>query len=156
MESAASGNEATGNNPNENAIFAHLTKSNWRKMPSYPVSLKVWNFWHAKSSPSTITSRPAKLKVDNRNKIQSDLLFLYRQYCTVLDTVQIVRNKRNMLYYENTWVIQEETVRILFKYYIDDDGHQLILMSTFLTLKPFYIRSAKVVDIEMCCCKTHL
>ena len=63
------------------------TKSG-RKMTSLETRQVVWNFWHDKSTHSTLMSRPARLKVSNKGKIQTSLDFV--------STVYTVLNKRGI------------------------------------------------------------
>ena len=60
--------------------------------------------WHNMSSHSTLTSRPAKLKVTNKPKLHQN--FDYD------DTVNIVR-QRNIFYYECNWRILQKTTHML-------------------------------------------
>ena len=47
-----------------------------RKSIVFDTQLAVWNYWHENATTSTLTSRPAKLKVDDRNKVQDGLHFI--------------------------------------------------------------------------------
>ena len=53
-----------------------------RKLTSLTTRKLIWEFWHSHSTFSTITSRPAKLRVTDKKHIQSGLDFL--------DTVNII------------------------------------------------------------------
>ena len=68
------------------------TKSG-RKMTSLETRLVVLKFCHDKSTHSTLMSRPARLKVSDKGKIQTSLDFV--------STVNIVWNKRGISFYEN-------------------------------------------------------
>ena len=104
-------------------------------------------FWDNNSSQSTLTFRPAKLKVSDKNKIQIHLDFV--------DSVKIVQNKRKFNFYESQWVILNCNYHALFMKYISI--HQSpVSKGTSMALKPFYIRSPPTNDIEVCCCKLHL
>ena len=107
----------------------------------------IWEFWYNNSSTSTITSRPAKNRVDSIPKSQQGL-----QYH---DGVKKVINKRNVELFESPWMIVQETVRQLHKEFTETTEIP-VSIGTFLALRPFYIRSPKMQDIEMCVCKTHL
>ena len=119
-----------------------------RRMISLETRHKVWDFWHSKSIQSTLTSRPAKLKVSDKPKIQLQLEFV--------DTMTILKNKRGVTFYQNTWMILEQTIKELFINYQLNFKEHPVSYGTFLALKPFYIRGATTSDIEMCCCKMHL
>lgn len=123
------------------------TKSG-RKLTPLHVRQVVWNFWHNESSASTITSRPAKIKVNDKPKIQSSLQFV--------DTVKIIKSQRNVNYYENIWFITTVTLRELYYKYVKENPENMVSYRTFHSLKPFYVRSATTRDVEMCCCKIHL
>ena len=122
------------------------TKSG-RKLTSLDVRKTVWDFWHNESSASTITSKPAKLKVNDKPKILSSLQFV--------DTVNIIK-QRNVNYYENIWFITTLTFREFYSKYIKGNPEKMVSFCTFFALKPFYVRSATTRDVEMCCCKMHL
>ena len=107
----------------------------------------VWDFWHKTSTQSTLTSRPAKLKLSDKPKIQTHL-----QFC---DAAIITNNRRGTKFYESPWMILEKPIREIYCQYIADAGSK-ISYGTFIALKPFYVRGATHNDIEMCCCKTHL
>ena len=132
----------------KNYFIHRPTKNAGRKLTLLETRQKVWALYHAESSPSTITNRPAKLKLTNRSRIQSDLTFM--------DSVQITENKRKIKFYESIWMILNKTIReLLFEFNNSNPSH-LVSWGTFLSLKPFYVRSATTGDIEMCCCKLHL
>ena len=66
-----------------------------RKLTPLIVRSKVWEFWHAMSDVSTNTSRPAKLKVSDKPKIQEGLEFI--------SCVSVMENKRRIKFYQSTW-----------------------------------------------------
>ena len=70
------------------SMFSKPTKSG-RKAIDITIRQSVWQFWHDHSSPSTITSRPAKLKLSDKAKIQTSLSFL--------DSTSIITNKRHQI-----------------------------------------------------------
>lgn len=117
-----------------------------RRSTSIEERRNVWEFWHKNSVQSTITSRPAKLKVCDKSKIQTDLEFV--------DTVTVIQ-QRNRPFYLNHWYITTLTFKELYQRYITSADNKVSL-GTFIALKPFYVRSATTKDIEVCCCKTHL
>ena len=131
-------------------ILQHKVKINeketrGRKQCSLEIRQKAWDFWHSKSSVSTITLRPAKL--NSVPLIQKDLTFN--------DNVKEVRNKRNITLYESPWFIPKQITRELHQEF--NATHDLTLSGgTFLALKPFYVRAPSAKDMEMCLCKTHL
>ena len=118
-----------------------------RMLTPFTTRMMVWKFWHEKSIPSTITSRPAKQRVSEKSKIQAGLDYV--------DTISIIR-QRNRHFYESNWYITNETFKALYSKYIQDNTANCVSYGTFLSLKPFYVRSANTEDMEMCCCKKHL
>ena len=64
-----------------------------RKMTSLETRQVVWRFWHYKSTHSILMSRPARLKVSDKGKIQTSLDFV--------STVNTVSKKREISFYEN-------------------------------------------------------
>ena len=93
----------------------------------------------------TITSRPAKMKINNQPKLRSGLPFI--------DTVELVK-ARNVDHFQSQWLILNKTYRQLYSEYLKLYDH--VSYGTFLNLKPFYIRAATTKDFEVCCCKLHL
>ena len=65
-------------------------------MIPHEIRRKIWHFWHANSMASTLTSKPAKLRVPNRKKIQNGPDFV--------DTVSIVQH-RNRNFFLSQWFI---------------------------------------------------
>lgn len=118
-----------------------------RKMVSFETRQAIWDYWHAKSTPSTLTSRPAKLKMGHKAKIQSGLKFV--------DVVNIIK-QRGKEYYQGNWRIINITFRELYHSFINTFPINKVSLGTFYSLKPFYVRSATTNNIEMCCCKLHL
>ena len=99
------------------------------------------------ATASTLTSRPAKLRIFCKPKLQSKLNFV--------DTVTIAESKRNLHFYECQWMTVETSYCALYHEF--SESHDLdISYGTFIGLKPFYIRGITCSDIEMCCCKPHL
>ena len=131
----------------ERVRFQRKPSNAGRKLTPYSTRLAVWKFWHENSFPSTLTSRPAKLKVDHKRKIQSGLDFV--------DTVQIT-TQRKKAFYQSNWYILKDTVKSLYIKFLQAHPEHPILYGTFLSLKAFYVRSATSKDLEMCCCKKHL
>ena len=64
-----------------------------RKLTPLDTRKQVWNYWHNKTTHSTLTSSPAKLKIIDRCKIQSDL--------QLVDTNIIVQRGKH--HYESNW-----------------------------------------------------
>ena len=119
-----------------------------RKLTPMNVRIKVWEFWHVMSDVSTNTSRPAKLKVGDKPKIQEGLEFI--------SSVSVMENKRHKQFYQSTWQILNKTYKQLYVDFICENPDHVVGYGTFLALKPFYIRPVKKCDIEMCCCKKDL
>ena len=118
-----------------------------RQMTSLEIRKKVWTFWHNRATPSTITSQPSKLRVDDKPKIQTNLDFV--------DTCSVI-TQRNCFFYESNWFVVQETLHNLYNEYINNFSDQHVSFGTFYSLKPFYIRHVTEKDIEMCVCKKHL
>ena len=76
------------------------TKSG-RKMTSLETRQVIWKFWNDKSTHSTLMTRPVRLKVSDKGKIQTCL--------DLVSMVNIVSNKRGISFYENPWRITEIT-----------------------------------------------
>ena len=119
-------------------------KSIGRKMTKFETRKLIWDFFHSNATPSTITSRPAKLKVSERPKIQSGF-----------DTTNIVTQRR-MQFYEYSWMMVHTTHAELYQKYIISHPDHIISPGTFIALRPFYVRTETEKDIEMCCCMMHL
>ena len=117
-----------------------------RRLTPFEHRQSVWEYWHKVSSPSTLTSRPAKLKISDKNKIQSDLEYA--------NTVNIVTNKRGISFYENLWWITQSPLKLYVEYLATNAYY--VSHGTFLALKPFYMRGATTSDLEMYVCKLHL
>ena len=122
------------------------TKSS-RKLTPLVTSQTIRDYWHKKSAPSTITLRPEKLKLTDKPRIQTSLDFV--------DTVRIIE-QRNVSFYENIWSVTNETVKVLYHKFLNENLGIKISCGTFLALKSFYVRPATTKDLEMCCCKKHL
>ena len=118
-----------------------------RKELSLEIRECVWKYWHSNSTASTLTSKPAKLRVSEKKKIQNRLNFV--------DTTSIIQ-QRNRSFYLSNWFIINITIKEFYVNYIKSHPDMAVSLGTFLSLKPFYVRSATTKDIEMCCCKKHL
>lgn len=108
-----------------------------------------WEFWHSVTTPSTLTSRPALLKVGTRPRIQCDLEF-------PSPGVEQVTNKRGVRSYQACWRIVEQPYLSLYHMYKSKHHENFLSYGSFLSLKPFYVRQADNKDREMCLCKVHL
>ena len=118
-----------------------------RKLTPISTRSLVWNFWHKNSLQSTITSRPASLRVTDKSKIQGELEFA--------DTTVIVM-KRKCQFYQSHWFITNHTHKELFINHLNENKDSPVSLGTFLALKPFYVRPPSDKDKGMCCCKKHL
>ena len=118
-----------------------------RKMTPLAIRKRVWDFWHKNSTPSTITSRPAKLKVSDRHHIQSGLDFVD----TATEIIQ-----RNRVFKLSHWFIMNDTLKNLWVKYQKEYPDTPVSKGTFIALMPFYVRSATAKDLAMCVCKKHL
>ena len=108
-----------------------------RKRTPFQTCNGIWKFWHRNATTSTITSRPAKLRIGNRPKLQNGLPFI--------DTVEF-KKVRNVDHFQSQWLILNKTYRDLYNEYVK--SNQYVSYETFLTLKPFYIRPATTKDFE--------
>jgi len=130
----------------DNFDFTRKPTKAGRRLTSIQTRQNVWELWHCNSLQSTLTSRPAKLKVSDKPKIQLDLQFA--------DTVTIMQ-QRNRPFYQNHWLITNLTFKELYQKYLVNNEVK-VSIGIFMALKPFYVKSATTKDIEVCCCKTHL
>ena len=80
----------------EKINFTRKPTKSGRKLTPFHFRKAAWDFWHAKSTASTLTSRPAKLRTTDKPKIQAGLDFV--------STVNIIC-QRNKSFYENNWMI---------------------------------------------------
>ena len=119
-----------------------------RRMIHFEDREKVWRFWHENSIQSTLTSRPATLRVSDKRKIQSQLDFV--------ETTTIIVNKRKQKFYQSHWHIANLTIKQLYHKYLITYPQSVVSYGSFLALRPFYVRTATKKDMEMCCCKKHL
>ena len=120
--------------------------SSGRKLTPLTFRKEVWDFWHKNSTPSTITSRPAKLRSTDIPRVQTGLDFV--------DTVVLIQ-QRNRTFYESNWHVVDVTFKELYHQYCSETTTSLST-GTFHALKPFYVRNTTTKDIEMCVCKKHL
>ena len=67
-----------------------------RKMTPLKQREEVWSFWHSNCTASTLTSRPAKIKVSNKPKLQADLPYH--------DSVTNIK-QRNRDFYQSQWLV---------------------------------------------------
>ena len=93
-----------------------------------------------------MTSRPAKLKITNKPKIQNGL-----EYKVLVSTIV----QRSCEFFEAPWCIFQNTLKELYWAYLDRNPNHSVSWGTFLALKPFYVRTATSKDVEMCVCKLH-
>jgi len=122
------------------------TRSGRKAIPS-ATRQNVWKFWHDNSIPSTLTSRPATLRVSDKARIQNELEFV--------ETTTIIL-KRNQKFYQSHWYIANLTIKELFQKYTLANPESVVSYGSFLAIRPFYVRAATTKDMEMCCCKKHL
>ena len=91
---------------------------------------------------STLTNRPAQLRVTSKPKIQHDLAFN--------DSVWLSKNKRNIEMYQNLWDITVETYLEIYNHYICSHRTNIVSYGTFLALKPFRIFALHSNRIHPC------
>ena len=131
----------------ESFMFQRKPTKSGRKLTPIETRRAVWDFWHNNSTTSTITSRPAKLKLSDKPKIQNGLSFM--------DSVTLIE-QRHRTFCQSIWMITTLTLKELYQKYLVKHSDMPVSWGTFLALKPFYVRSATTKDIEVCCCKKHL
>ena len=107
----------------------------------------VWEFWHEHCFESTNTTQLAKLRVTNRNKIQTNLEFS--------PSVTIVK-QRNKQFYQSIWKIAEKPYQVLYRKFLISNSNFSLSWGSFLALRPFYICHSTLKDMEICCCLLHL
>ena len=107
-------------------------------MTPLAVGRRVWDFWHQNSTPSTITSRPAKLKFSDGHHIQSDLNFV--------DTATEIR-QHNKTFTVSHWYIMNDTLKNLWMKYLKEFPRTPVSKGTFISLMPFYVRSASTCSL---------
>ena len=113
-----------------------------RKMTPLKQREEVWSFWHSNCTASTLTSRPAKIKVSNKPKLQADLPYH--------DSVTNIK-QRNRDFYQSQWLVHCLTILEMYVRYCAEHLNP-VSYGTFIGLRPFYVRSATTKDIEMCVC----
>ena len=118
-----------------------------RKLTPLRIRSDAWTFWHDQSTPSTLSTQKAKLRVSDKPKLHSGLSFV--------DTYSVIQ-QRNVNFYENLWYTTTLTYRELFKRFCSEFPQSPLSYGTFLGLKPFYVCGVTTKDVEMCCCKRHL
>ena len=118
-----------------------------RKMTPFNVRKKIWDFYHQQSQESTLTSRPAKLRVEAKPKNQQGLEFA--------EPIKIIR-QRNRHFYEALWRTLTIDLRSLYKKFKLENPDMQVSYGVFFYLRPFYVRSLTERDIQMCVCKKHL
>ena len=118
-----------------------------RKQTKLQTRKVVWDFWHKMSQETSDTQRPAKLRVTNRSRLQSDLTFP--------PSVKI-STQHNRDFFESMWRITYHTYQALHKKFLIKHPEDKVSYGTFLSLKPFFVRPITTRDVEVCCCKQHL
>ena len=99
--------------------------------------------------PTLPSSRPAKMKVSERPKVQYSL--------ELVDTAQDIIIQRGKPFYISNWMVASDTYKKLFHDYINSNSSDYhVSYGTFVALKPFYVRCTTSKEIEMCCCKLYL
>ena len=81
-------------------------KNSGRSLTSLETRQLVWDFWHSSSSAPTNTTRPARLKVFAKPKIQTNLSFN--------SSTSLFRNKRNSEMYQSVWYIISNTFKAIY------------------------------------------
>ena len=112
-----------------------------RKQISFETRKSVWDFWHSQSQPSMLTSRPAKLRVSSKPKIQINLEFV--------DSTNVIK-QRKAFFYESNWFIIQTTKFQLFQKYLEANPDKTVSWGTFLALQPFYVRPVTKKDLDVC------
>ena len=107
----------------------------------------VWEFWHEHCFESTNTTQLAKLRVTDRNKIQTNLEF--SSFVTIV-------KQRNKQFYQSIWKIAEKPYKVLYQKFLISNSNFSLSWGSFLALRPFYICHSTLKDMEICCCLLHL
>ncbi len=102
----------------------------------------VWRFWEAKSGKSTVTARPAKLRVTDKPKCQKDL-----EYASTVASIVTFRNRQ---FYQSIRKVTSSQLLGLYQKYCEQHPNLPVSKGSFFNLKPFYIRNASKQHIEMC------
>ena len=123
------------------------TKKVLRKQTSFEKHKAAFDFYTKMSTPSTLTSRPPKLKMSEKPRIQENLQFV--------EPIDITR-VRGKLFYVGQWRIIHKTIRVLHREYNEQHPDLQMSYGLFFALKPFYVRFTTEKDLEMCVCKKHL
>jgi hypothetical protein len=112
----------------------------------------VWRYWNDKSTISNSnTGRPAKCAADEFD--QDPLL---KRIDLSSWNVQTTKTKRNKRQYSHQYQVQDATQDELFRNFKEEHPGIKIGLTTFVKLKPFYVRKCKPSDIETCSCRTHV
>ena len=119
------------------------TKTGWKTIPR-EIWRRMWQFWHTNSMVSTLISKLAKWRVSNRKKMQNGLDFV--------STVSVIQ-QRNRNVFLSQWFIINVTIKELFLKYVSSNSEMPVSLRKFLALKRFYILSARIKDMVMCCYK---
>jgi hypothetical protein len=124
--------------------FTQKPSRKGRKLTTSETRKTVWDFWHSNSTQSTNLSRPAKLKVTDKPKIQFELDFV--------DTVTIIK-QRQREFYQNRCILTL-TIKELYLKYLQSLPDNAVSLGTFLALKPFYIIYIYIAarEISKCVC----
>jgi len=134
----------------EGKLNTKTMETRGRKMTPFATRKVMWNFFHEEATPSTITSRPAKLKVSERSKIQTGLDFA--------GTTTII-NQRGKQFYENNWMMLHTTYHELYVKFLENyPNHKVSLLLQvqknrswiflLLTMHPFLNSCILIVRIR--------
>ena len=124
-------------------------RKNDQKRLAFTKKEAIWNFWHSVqcTSDSSLTFRPAKLRISHRPAIQGSLPFHHAHK---------VIKQRGKSFFESQWKVTTETYVKLHRKYNAEHPNLAVSYGAFVQLRPFYVRSATTKDLHVCCCKTHL
>ena len=96
----------------EQIKFVSKPNSKVRNLLPYTSRKAVWDFWHQNSFESTNTSQIAKLRVDNKSRIQDGLDFS--------PSVVIIK-QRNRNFYQSIYKIVQDTFKTLYLKYTKEN-----------------------------------
>ena len=130
---------------NLTAKFKHVVPF-VNKVP-YITRLCVWQFWHRVTDESTITTSLGRLRVTDKPGVQEDL-----EFASSVEGL-LTRNKP---FYRSLWKTYTVPLLELYRKYCVENEEQKVSIGKFIGLRPFYVRSVTLKDMEMCCCKLHL
>ena len=113
---------------------------------------KIWKYWNEHSTITNCrTSRPAQKSVTD---FTSDSL-LSRVDISEYD-MEIHTSKRKIKQYRHQHQVQNAKDEEIYNSFLKENPDNIVGRTTFVKIKPFYVRHCKPGDIETCCCRIHV